>query len=160
MKLLEEIQSILEDLKVEAEKFQGSRKLKGKFPPISFLVNGNPKILKIKSIISLGGEFKNLYLLTLKNYLKDPKHRTFLAVSLASQSSDLLVSLAKDLIRDSNALKLIQYSLYTNTLRINLLLMIELDNIQSFSNAVEVLKVIRQDFRKKLDKISSLMEND
>lgn len=145
-----------------SERSKEGKKLKGKYPPISFLVKGVPKTLKIKSIISLGGDLKNIYLFRLKNYLKspNPKSRYFLTVILAYQSSDLLVSLAKDFISGSKALKLIQYSIYPNTLRVNLLLLIELDNTQSFSNAVEMLEGIRQEFRKKLDKITTLMENE
>ncbi len=157
MKALKEFQG---ELKENLGKFRDSKKLRGKFSPISFLIKGTPKTLKIKSIISLGGEYKNFFLFKLKNYMKTPKIRFFLSVSLASQSSDLLVSLAKEFVSESQTLKLIQYSIYPNTLRINLLLLIELDVNQSFSNAVEVLKVIRQEFRKKLDKINKLIENE
>lgn len=157
---IKEIQSIIKEINANLERYKGSKKLKGNYPPFSFLVNDVPKTLKIKTILSLGVNFKNFYLIELKNFEKDPKNRYFLANSLASQSSDLLVSLAKGFITEGKELKLIQYSLYPNTLRINLLLLIELDEIQTFSNAVEVLTHIRQEFRKKLDKITTLMENE
>ncbi len=128
----------------------GSKKLKGKFPPISFLVDGIVKTLKIQNIFALRQEFKNFYLFKLKNYVKQPKIRHFLAVSLASQSSDLLVSLAKEFLGKIKELRLIQYSAYPHTLRINLFLIIELDNIQNYSDTVGVLKAIRLEFRKKL----------
>jgi len=154
---LKQIESELKEL---SKILKGAKKLKAKYPPISFLVDGLPKTLKIKNIYSMGRDYKNFYVFHLKNYKKIPKTRWFLAISLASQSSDLLVSLAKEYMKKSKALRLIQYSIYPNTLRINLLLIIELDANQSYSNAVEVFTDLRKDFRKKLDKINNLIENE
>ena len=139
---------------------KGGKRVRGKHSPISFLINGTPTPLKIKNLYMLSTKFKYFSIFQLKNYLKTPKLRTFLAITLASQSSDLLVSVAKNLITPGKALKLIQYSVFPSTLRINLLLLIELEDNQVLNESIELLNHIRQEFRKKLDKINFIMQNE
>ena len=137
-----------------------ANKLRGRHTPISEIVNNVPKTLKIKDIYNLQGEFKRFYLFVSNNYTKNPKTRYFLAVSLASQSSDLLVSVAKEFPSRNPNYKLIQYSLYPNTLRVNLLLLKEYhsDDLTSrFKDIVEDLKKIRKEFREKLDRLKTLL---
>ena len=81
---------------LKKEILKDAKRLKNKYPPISEKVNGVSKSLRIKSIYELKGNLNNFIFITTKNYAKNPNHRYFLAILLASQSSDLLVSLAKE----------------------------------------------------------------
>ncbi len=105
----------------------------------------------------LSEKFKNLYLFIVKNYLKQPKERYFLAVILASQSSDLLVSLANEFAQ-KNALKLVQYAINPKQLRVSLISLKEIENIEDYSFLVELLKEFRAFFRKMLGKIKNTIE--
>ncbi|MFX1339339.1 MAG: hypothetical protein ACFFDK_12075 [Promethearchaeota archaeon] len=147
------------DLKVFLQNmiFKVSNKLKGKFSPFSEIIGNELKVLMIKDIYDLGENHKNLYLFIVKNYSKQPKERYFLAVLLASQSSDLLVSLANDFAR-KNALKLVQYTINLKQLRISLIALKEIEKIEDFSFSVEILKEFRTNFREMLAKIKSTLE--
>jgi hypothetical protein len=135
------------------------KKIKGKHPPISEIIENKPYSLSIKSIYDLNKKSKNFYFITLKNYPKQPKLRHFLAVSIANNSSDLLVQLAREMVLKHD-LKLIQYSIYPSTLRIQLLCMKEIQKIKDYNMAVKILKSIRQGFREKLDRLKDLVENE
>ncbi len=139
---------------IKNEVIKNAKKLKGKFHPFSELVNSIPKILTIKKCYELKGQLKNFYLILVNNYSKKPKIRYFLAISLASQSSDFLVSLAKKYANE-NGLKLIQFSIYPKTFRINLLSLKELNNVEDYSFSLKLLKQFRKDFRKKLINLSN-----
>ncbi|MHA1491866.1 MAG: hypothetical protein ACTSRI_19705 [Promethearchaeota archaeon] len=145
-------------LYIKNEVIKNAKKLKGKFLPFSELVNSIPKILTIKKCYELKGQLKNFYLILVNNYSKKPKIRYFLAISLAFQSSDFLVSLAKE-HANKNGLKLIQFSIYPKTFRINLLSLKELNNIddyiEDYSFSLKLLKQFRKDFRKKLINLSN-----
>ncbi|MFX1316200.1 MAG: hypothetical protein ACFE9T_10075 [Promethearchaeota archaeon] len=138
---------------------KNAKKLRGKYTPISEIVNDVPKTLKIKEIYELQGNNKNLYLIISNNYTKVPKIRYFLVVSLASQSSDFLVSLAKNFAKRNN-LKLIQYSIFPKTLRINLLLIKELNDVEDYSKSIQILKNFRIVFQNRLINFRSLIENE
>jgi len=133
-------------------------KLKGKFAPFSEPVDKTPKTLPIKRIYNLKEQLKNFFLIIVKNYSSQPKVRYFLATILASQSSDFLVSLAKDYATRNN-LKLIQYSLFPKK-RINLLSLKEIRTIEDYSSSIELLKDFKKKFRKTLEKIRNLVENE
>lgn len=137
--------------------FNKSKKLKGKFAPFSEMINNERRVLKIKEIYDLRENYKNVYLFIVKNYLKKPKERYFLAVLLASQSSDLLVSLANEFAQ-KKALKLVQYAINPKQLRISLISLKEIEKIEDFSFSVDVLKEFRAYFRKMLAKIKSTLE--
>ncbi|MBY8985552.1 MAG: hypothetical protein KGD65_10810 [Candidatus Lokiarchaeota archaeon] len=135
------------------------KKIKGKHPPIAEIVENKPRALSVKSVHDLNKKLKNFYLITLKNYSKQPKLRYFLTISIANNSSDLLVQLARDIVLKHN-LKLIQYSFYPKTLRIQLLCMKEIQKTEDYNNSVKILKSIRKDFREKLGRIKNLIENE
>ena len=138
---------------------KNAKNLRGRYTPISEIVNNVPKTLKIKKIYELKGNNKNLYLIISNNYTKVPKIRYFLAVSLASQSSDFLVSLAKNFAKRNN-LKLIQYSIFPKTLRINLLLIKELNDVEDYSKSIQILINFRIVFQNRLINFRSLIENE
>jgi len=135
------------------------KKVRGKHPPIAENIENKPRSLSVKSIYDLNENLKNFYLITLKNYSKQPKLRYFLVVSFANNSSDLLVQLAREVALKHN-LKLIQYSIYPKTLRIQLLCMKEIQKIKDYENSINVLKLIRKEFREKLVRLKNLVENE
>lgn len=146
----------LEDL-LKSEFQNKLQKLKNKYPPISELINGKLEILKIKNIYKINEEYKNFFLIKARNYLKKPKLRYFVAINLASQSSDLLVSLVDDLIKIDSSLKLIQFSIYPKSSRVNLLALKELTSVDSVSITMGLLKRLRKDFRKRLVNLKNLL---
>ncbi|MFW9821038.1 MAG: hypothetical protein ACFFE5_15650, partial [Candidatus Thorarchaeota archaeon] len=89
---------------------------------------------------------------------KKPKLRYFLAISLAYNSSDLLVQFAREFALKTG-LKLIQYSVFPKTLRIQLLLLKELNKIEDYANSIDILKTYRKEFRGILLKIKNLIDN-
>ncbi len=125
------------------------KKIKGKHPPIAEIVEDETRSLSVKSIHDLSKELKNFYFFTLNNYSKRPKLRYFLTVSIANNSSDLLVLLARDIVLKHD-LKLIQYSIFPSTFRIQLLCMKEFQKIKDYNNSIQILKSIRKEFREKL----------
>ena len=143
---------------LETNVIKSAIKLKGKFAPFSESVDKIPKTLQIKRIYKLKEQLKNFFLIIVKNYSNQPKVRYFLAIILASQSSDFLVSLAKDYATRNN-LKLIQYSLFPKK-RINLLSLKEIRTIEDYSSSIELLKDFKKKFRKTLEKIRTLVENE
>jgi hypothetical protein len=134
-----------------------AKKIKNKYPPILEKVNGISKALKIKNIHKLKGNLNNFFLITTKNYAKKPKYRYFLAIILASQSSDLLVSLAKEYSK-KHKLELIQFSLYPQHFRVGLFSLKEIHDKNNFSEIVNLLKEYRIIYRKNLEKLGKLIE--
>ena len=143
---------------LKRELLTGSKRLKNKYPPISENIKGVPKSLKIKKIYELKENLKNLYLITVKNYSKKPRYRHFLAILLASQSSDLLVSLAKGFSKEHN-LKLIQFSIYPQHFRVSLFSLKELNTTDNFSESINLLKEFRNKYRKELENLKNLIKN-
>ncbi len=135
-----------------------TKKVRGKHPPISENIENKPQSLSVKSIYELNENLKNFYFITLKNYLKNPKFRYFLAISFANHSSDLLVQLASEIVKKHD-LKLIQYSIYPKTLRIQLLCMLEIHTSKNYSTSIKVLKSGRKEFRKKLVRMKDLVQD-
>lgn len=153
---LSETESLKEYIKNEI--IINAKKVRGRHTPISEIVNNVPKTLKIREIYKLQGKLKNIYLFIANNYTKKPKTRYFLVISLASQSSDFLVSLAKEFAKRNN-LKLIQYSIFPKNLRINLLLIKELTEIEDYSKSIQMLKNFRIVFQNRLTNFRDLIEN-
>ena len=148
------------DLKsfIKDEFIKDTKKIRGKHSPISELVDNVPKSLKVEKMYDLSKKDKYTFLLIVRNYSKKPKLRYFLAISLAFNSSDLLVQFARDFaLKDE--LKLIQYSVFPKTLRIQLLLLKELKNTEDYANSISILKTNRKEFRSALLKIKNLIEN-
>ncbi|MFX1256892.1 MAG: hypothetical protein ACFFAN_03455 [Promethearchaeota archaeon] len=135
-----------------------AERLRGKFAPFSELVDNIPKTLAIKEIYNLK-EHKYLFLIIVKNYSRQLKLRYFLAIVLASQSSDLLVEFAKKFANKKN-LKLIQYSIFPENFRISLLSLKEINKFDDYSSLIELLTDFRKKFRNKLLKIKYLLENE
>ena len=148
----ENIQSYL-----KKEFLKDAKRIKKKFPPITEKINGISKSLKIKNIYELKGDLNNLLFITTKNYAKNPKERFFLAITLASQSSDLQVSLAKEFSKE-NRLKLIQFSLYPQHFRVGLFSLKEIHSKNEISEAVNLLKEFRIRYRKDIEKLRKLIE--
>lgn len=143
---------------LKKELLNDAKRLKNKYPPISEKIKGVPKSLKIKKIYELKENLKNLYLITVKNYSKKPRYRHFLAILLASQSSDLLVSLAKGFSKEHN-LKLIQFSIYPQHFRVSLFSLKELNTTDNFSESINVLKEFRNKYRKELENLKNIIKN-
>jgi hypothetical protein len=135
---------------------KGSVKLKYKYPPISELVNDNQKILKVRKILKLREEFKEILFIKVQNYNKTPKNRFFLAILLANQSSDLLVILAKNQNNFMKDFKLIQYPIYPQFHRIGLLCLIEIIDFNQISASLQSLKEFKSLFRKKLETLKNI----
>ncbi|MFW9945353.1 MAG: hypothetical protein ACFFDX_00845 [Candidatus Odinarchaeota archaeon] len=144
---------------LKTEIIKKAKELKGRYPSISEIVDGTPRILKIKNLYEMKEEFKNFYLIKVKNYNNEPKFRHFLAIILASQSSDFLVSIIKEHVKEIGNIKLIQFSIYPKNFRISLLSLKEIRNKDEFLNSVKILKDLRINFKKKLDNIKNLIEN-
>ena len=142
---------------LKKELLNGAKRVKNKYPPISEKVDGISKSLNIRTIHELRGNLNNFFLFTTKNYSKNPRHRYFLAIILASQSSDLLVNLAKEFSK-RNRLKLIQFSLHPQHSRVGLLSLKELRNKDKISETVNLLKEFRIMYRKDLEKLGKLIE--
>ncbi|NVM16418.1 MAG: hypothetical protein HWN80_01790 [Candidatus Lokiarchaeota archaeon] len=142
---------------LKKEFLKDAKRIKKKFPPISEKINGISKSLKIKNIYELKGSLNNFILITTKNYAKNPRYRYFLAILLASQSSDLLVNLAKEFSK-KNRLKLIQFSLYPQHFRVGLFSLNEIHGTNNISEAVNLLKEFRIIYRKDLEKLGKLIE--
>jgi hypothetical protein len=135
------------------------KKLRGKHAPISEAVNNVYNSLKIEKFYDLSEQKKHFYFFIAKNYSKQPKLRYFLAISIANNSSDLLVQLSRE-YAVQNKIKVIQYSIFPKTLRIQLLLLKEIEKIEDYAIFLKKLNEIRKDFRSKLIKIKNLIENE
>ena len=142
---------------LKKEILKDSKRLKNKYPPISEKVNGISKPLKIKNIYELTGNLNNFIFITTKNHAKNPRYRYFLAILLASQSSDLLVNLAKEYSKN-NRLKLIQFSIHPQHHKVGLFSLKELQNKDAISETVNLLKEFRIVYRKDLEKLTKLIE--
>lgn len=142
---------------LKKEIIKDAKRIKNKYPPISEKVNGISRTLKVKKIYKLKGEQNNLIFITTKNFTKKPKSRYFLAIVLASQSSDLLVNLAKEYSKRNN-LKLIQFSLYPQHCRVGLFSLKEIERKEDISEVVNLLKEFRIMYRKDLDNLRKLIE--
>ena len=138
---------------------KNAQKLRGKFAAISEMIEDSQRTLTVQNIFKLRDELKGLFLFSVKNYDKYPKIRYFLAMQLASQSSDFLVALSRD-FAIKNDLKLIQYSVVPKTTRISLLSLKEIKEIEDFEKSIGILQDFREKFRKKIAKIKNLVENE
>lgn len=149
------------DLKsfIKREFSKSVEKLKGKHTPISEVVNNVSKLLLVEKIYNLSKKEKYFFLFIVRNYSKQPKLRYFLAISLANNSSDLLVQLARDYALKSD-LKLVQYSIFPKLLRVQLLLLKEVKLIEDYTHSFEKLKIYRKEFRSKLTKVKNLVQNE
>lgn len=143
------------DSYLKSEIIKNAKKLKNKYPPISEMINGVRKVLRIENLYELSDEYRNFYLFKVRNYENNPKFIYFLAIILASQSSDFLVILAKTYLKELRNLKLIQFSIHPKNLRISLLALKDVKAKDEFLNSVKELQDLRINFRKKLTNIKN-----
>ena len=144
------------DLKreIESNLLKDAKKLRGKYLPISEKVMGTQKVFTIKNIYELSGRLKSFYIIMIKDEIAKKNRRFFIVIQLASQSSDFLVKIAKEIIKQKEiALKLIQYAIHPKSLRINLLCMSELKNTDDISDLIKELGEVRILFQDKIDSI-------
>ena len=142
---------------LKKEIIKDAKRIKNKYPPISEKVNGITKVLKVKKIYELKGNLNNFILIATKNYAKNPKFKYFLAILLASQSSDILVNLAKEYSKENN-LKLIQFSLHPQNSRVGLFALKEIESRDNVTEVVKLLKEFRILYRKDLDNFGKIIE--
>ena len=137
-----------------------AKKIKAKHSNISEIVDKTPKTLEMKNIYDLSNQYANMYLMIVRNHAKRPKMRYFLSISLASQSSDLLVNLTRDIISKEDNVKLIQFSIHPKSMRVNLLAIKELISVDNYSDSIELLRDLRKKFRQKLTELANQGENE
>jgi len=135
------------------KKKKKAKKLRGKHSPLSELVNSAPKILKIENIYIMP-ESNHHLLFIIKNHVKKPKKRIFLGISIASQSSDLLVNIAKKMSKNKENIRFVQYSLYPDTFRVNLIAMLEVLSSEEYEGSINFLSELRKKYRKELISIA------
>jgi len=145
---------------LKANIIKGAKKIKAKHSNISEIVDKTPKMLEMKNIYDLNNRYTNMYLMIVQNHAKRPKMRFFLAISLASQSSDLLVNFTRDIVKKEDNIKLIQFSIHPKSMRVNLLALIELTSVEDYSSSIELLQDLRKQFRQKLTKFANQGENE
>ena len=145
------------DSYINSEVIKNARRLKNRYPPISEMIDAVRKVLKVEDLYELSKEYKNFYLIKVRNYKNIPKIRYFLTIVLASQSSDFLAIIAKDHIKEMDNINLIQFSIHPKNLRISLLALNELNNKDDFLNSVKLLRDLRIIFRKRIANINNLL---
>ncbi|MHA1669124.1 MAG: hypothetical protein ACTSV5_00965 [Promethearchaeota archaeon] len=138
-----------------------SHKLKEKYPPLSYIIKGTLLTLQINRLYELSGDLRQFYIIFTKSKKsKNGNLKYFICITLASQSSDFLVSLARTTIKDETSLRLLQFSLIPKHLRVNLLCLKEIEHEDDLQGIINLLKQVRSRFRKTLEKITSQMGND
>ena len=145
---------------VKSNIIKNSKKIREKHSNISEIVDEMPKTLEVKNIYDLSKQLKNSYLMIVRNHAKQPKTRYFLAISLASQSSDLLVNLTREFVNKDDEIKLIQFSIHPESMRVSLLALKEIVSVENYSRSIELLQDLRKKFRQKLTKIANQVENE
>lgn len=143
---------------IKKEIIKRTKIIKGKKIAIAEIIDNSLISLPVKSIYDMNEKIKKCYFFIVKNHAKQPKFRYFLTISLANNSSDFLVQLAKEFAR-KNGLTLIQYPIYPKTVRTQLLSMKEINSIEDYNDSIEVLNNARNEFRKKLVGLKNLVEN-
>lgn len=143
---------------IEKEVIKDTKKVKGKKIAIAEIIDNVLISLPVKYIYDMNKKIKKCCFFIVKNHANQPKFRYFLTITLADNSSDLLVQLAKEYAR-KNGLELIQYSIYPKTLRTQLLSMKEIKHIEEYNDIIEVLRRFRKEFREKLVVLKNLVEN-
>ena len=144
--------------RIKEKLLKDSRRLKEKYPPLSDIINGTRLTLQINRLYELLGDLRQFYLITIKP--KSGNMKYLICVTLASQSSDFLVSLARKTIKNESSLRLLQFSLIPKHLRVNLLCLKEIEQEDDLQGIIDLLKQVRSRFRKNLEKITSQMDND
>ncbi len=135
-----------------------NNRLKGRFLPILENIRKKRHNYKVKAIYSLEDELKDrFYLLKFINPENKPKYLYFISFILAHQSSDLLVFIARDLVKRVNLL-LIQYPLKAKQFRLSLICLKEIKNKDDFFKTKEIIKEVYKELKYKLIKISEITD--
>ncbi|MBN1802097.1 MAG: hypothetical protein JW891_11350 [Candidatus Lokiarchaeota archaeon] len=127
-----------------------ANKIKGKHPPMIRIVGKERRVLKVNALYDLDYLFKNFFLFVLNDKSEKAKTKYYLAILLASQSSDFLSELAKKGMSKSDNFKLIQYSTYPKSSRTSLLLLKECTSLEEYKSTITLLQENRTRFRKKI----------
>jgi len=143
--------------RIKEKLLKDSHRLKEKYPPLSDFINGTQLTLQINRLYELSGDLRQFFLIIAKS--KDGKLKYLICITLASQSSDFLVSLARKTIKDETSLRLLQFSLIPKHLRVNLLCLKEIEHEDNLQGSITLLKQVRSRFRKTLENITSQMDN-
>ncbi len=131
-----------------------NNRLKGRFLPILENIRKKRHNYKVKAIYSLEDELKDrFYLLKFINPENKPKYLYFISFILAHQSSDLLVFIARDLVKRVNLL-LIQYPLKAKQFRLSLICLKEIKNKDDFFKTKEIIKEVYKELKYKFIKIT------
>ena len=147
------------NISIENELLKNAKKFREKYPPISENIEGVQKVYPIKNVYQLFKEFKNFYLIIIDDSSIAQKKRYFLTIRLASQSSDILVKLAKKALKQKNLnFQLLQFALHPNNSRVNLLCISELKNFEDLVILSEQLNDIKLLFQEKMDKLIKLSD--
>ena len=144
--------------RIKEKLLKDSHRLKEKYPPLSDIINDTRLTLQINRVYELSGDLRQFYLIIVKS--KNKKLKYLICITLASQSSDFLVSLARITIRDETNLRLLQFSLKPKHFRVNLICLKEIEHEDDLQGIIILLKQVRSRFRKTLEKITSQMDND
>jgi len=145
-------------IRLKDKLLRDSHRLKEKYPPLSDVINGTNLTLIIHRLYALKGDLTHYYVLIVKT--KNGRLKYIISINLASQSSDLLVNLARKTIKNESNLRLLQFSLIPKHLRVNLLCLKEIEPEDDLQGIINVLKQVRNRFRKSLEKLTSQMDND
>lgn len=139
--------------KIKNDLISKGNRLRNKYPPISKKNDGGLLIQKIKKIFQLKEDFKNFYLINTKSTNRHKEKRYYLALIIASQSSDLLVKIAQNVIIEEKDLRLIQFSFHPEHSRVSLALLKELDELSDFNQLKTKLNSLRSKFLTKLNNL-------
>ena len=144
--------------RIKEKLLKDSHRLKEKYPPLSDIINGTQLKFQINRVYELSGDLKQLNMIIAKS--KNGNLKYLICITLASQSSDFLVSIARKTIKNESNLRLLQFSLIPKHLRVNLLCLKEIEQEDDLQGIIDLLKQVRSRFRKNLEKITSQMDND
>ncbi|MFO8019959.1 MAG: hypothetical protein R6U96_15145 [Promethearchaeia archaeon] len=148
----ENLEKFIDNILKDAEK------IRSKLPNLSRTVQGKQVILKIKKIYSFKEKNSKFFLLQVRNYEKTPKYLYFLGKRLVSQSSDLIVLLAKEFAIEHD-IELVQFPLHPQTRRVNLLALKRLPDGNSYPETVDLLNSYKKRLSKKMEKIKRIAED-
>ena len=145
------------EIRIKEILLKNSVKTKEKYPPLSDMIKENRITFQIKKLFILSGDLKHFYVINAKSSNGDIKF--FLCISLASQSSDFLVRLARPIIKEQLNLRLLQFSIFPKHMRVNLLCLKEIKVEEEISEDIDMLKQVRKKFLKSLEKLLSQIDN-
>ena len=139
--------------KIKKNLLSKGTKLRNKYPPISQRSDNEVNIEKIKAVFQLSEDFNNSYLIITKPTNRHKEKNYYLAMVIASQSSDLLVRIAKNVMINEEKIHLIQFTFHPEHFRVSLALLRKLDEAMDFDEIKTKLFSLRTQFLAKLNNI-------